>query len=108
MSYKSRGHREYDVGRMHLQFRNIWEQGLTRASQLIRELRSKGWDVDEDLYFSSQAEREARELESEGYMVQKQPVIKWGDEEIYILAYKPNPSLPPQPSASPKPQRTAP
>ncbi|RJS87590.1 hypothetical protein CW704_02555 [Candidatus Bathyarchaeota archaeon] len=88
MSYKSRGHREYDVRRMHLQFRNIWEQGLTRTSQLIRELRSKGWDVDESLYFSSQAEREARELESEGYMVQKQPAIRWGDEEIYILAYK--------------------
>ena len=42
MSYKSRGHREYDVRRMHLQFRNIWEQRLSKASQLIRELRSKG------------------------------------------------------------------
>ena len=109
MSYKSRGHREYDVRRIHLQFRNVWEQGLSKASQIISDLKGKGWDVDEDLYFSSQAEREARELESEGYMVQKQPVIKWGDEEIYMLAYKPSPNSPPRPSASKqqkkKPQR---
>jgi len=108
LSYKSRGHREYDVRRMHLQFRNVWEQGLSKASQLIKELRSKGWNVDEDLYFSSHAEREARELESEGYMVQKQPVIKWGDEEIYMLAYKPSPNSPPQPPAAPKQQKKKP
>ena len=82
------GRSTYDVRRIHLQFRNVWEQGLRKASNIMNELKSKGWNVDGDLYFSSQAEREARELESEGYMVQKQPVIKWGDEEIYLLAYK--------------------
>ena len=105
MSYKNRGHREYDVRRIHLQFRNVWEQGLSKASQLIKELRSKGWNVDEDLYFSSHAEREARELESEGYLVQKQPIMKWRDEEIYLLAYKPSPNPPAQPQTPPKQQR---
>jgi len=107
-SYRRRRLQEYDVRRIHLQFRNVWEQGLSKASQIINELKSKGWDVDEDLYFSSQAEREARGLESEGYVVQKQPVIKWGDEEIYLLAYKPSPNPPPQPPAAPKQQKKEP
>jgi len=90
---------------MHIQFRNIWGQGLSRASQIISDLKAKGWNVDEDLYFSGQAEREARELESEGYLVQKQPIMKWGDEEIYLLAYKPGPNPPAQPQTPPKQQR---
>jgi len=92
---------------MHLQFRSVWEQALKKAPQIIHDLKGKGWDVDEDFYFSSQAEKEARELESEGYMVQKQPVVKWGDEEIYLLAYKPGPNPSPQPPA-PKQQKKGP
>ena len=108
MSYRSRSHREYDVRRMHLQFRSVWEQALKKAPQIISDLRGKGWDVDEDFYFSSQAEREARELEREGYVVQKQPVVKWGGEEICILAYKPSPSgAPSQPAAAPKEEKAA-
>ena len=105
MSYRRRRLREYDVRRMHIQFRNIWGQGLSRASQIISDLKAKGWNVDEDLYFSGQAEREARELESEGYLVQKQPIMKWRDEEIYLLAYKPSPNPPAQPQTPPKQQR---
>ena len=108
MSYRRRRLREYDVRRMHIQFRNIWGQGLSRASQIISDLKAKGWNVDEDLYFSSEAEREARELESEGYLVQKQPIMKWGDEEIYLLAYKPSPNPPTQPQTPPKQQRKEP
>ena len=89
--YRRRGRREYDVRRMHVQFRSVWEQGLSRASQIINNLKSKGWNVDGDFYFQGQAEREAEALRRAGYTVQKQPVAKWGDEEIYILAYKEEP-----------------
>jgi len=103
MSYRKYGKGGYDVRQIHFQFRNIWEQGLQKASHLIRDLKSKGWNAEEEFYFPSQAEKEAHELEKEGYIVQKHPVMKWGNEEIYILAYKPRPP-PPSPPPSPKPK----
>ena len=102
--YRRRGRREYDVRRMHVQFRSVWEQGLSRASQIINNLKSKGWNVDGDFYFQGQAEREAEALRRVGYTVQKQPVAKWGDEEIYILAYKEEPKAAKAEEASPPPQ----
>jgi hypothetical protein len=91
---------------MHTQSRSAWEEGLKRAVQIAGELRNKGWSVDDSLYYTGQAEREARELEAEGYEVQKEPVLKRRDEEIiYVIAYKPkHGTLKSQPSPKPKPK----
>ena len=90
MAYVKKPGSTYDVRRMHLQFRSLWEEGLKKARTLVSDLKSKGWNVDENFYFGKkQTDQEKRRLKTLGFDVQEKPILKVGDEEIYIIAYKP-------------------
>jgi hypothetical protein len=77
----------------HEAFRQEWDANFDTALQKARELRKKGFLVEESLQrgalMESKAKMLAEDLARRGYEVELVPVAKWAGENVVFLIYKP-------------------
>jgi len=98
MSYRRKGRPLYSSIRrrthlpaLNVTFRSMWDRGLDEALARIEQLRSEGWNIDDErgALTQSQAERFAAHVEKHGFETVRIPVAKWEDDEVQFVAYKP-------------------
>ncbi|MGB9774758.1 MAG: hypothetical protein ACPL4I_12235 [Bacteroidota bacterium] len=89
---------------VHMQFKTVWEQGLSQALERASKLESEGWTVDynKGALMQSQAENVMKAVKDEAD-VQLIPVAKWMKEDVVLIAYKPKPQKE-APKQQPQPQ----
>jgi hypothetical protein len=77
----------------HEVFRQEWDANFDIALQKAKELRKKGFLVEESLQrgalMESKAKSLAENLKQGGYEVELIPVAKWAGENVVFLIYKP-------------------
>ena len=77
----------------HEAFRQEWDANFDTALQKARELRKKGFLVEESIQrgalMESKAKMLAEDLARRGYEVELVPVAKWAGENVVFLIYKP-------------------